>query len=486
MKTEAMEERLRKYRQAVYESMERRADALLDLMDALSSNEKAKSVVELSLSNLYRREYSSITDSLSEMLKGESDSEVLEELAQRQAESSRIIASVIPEVSIGGHRLIGQDATPVPRPYAKTLKDRTYVYEPSVIWWNTPVTIGHAYLTTAVLPERKLHSTPWLVPIRISRVSSQQTEQELAVEELNTLLTDKSLPFGKELVVNVVDSKFSCPAYLAKVAQHENLVVITRLRGCRVLNRLAPPPVEGSKKAGHPTWYGDRFALEDPPTWGTPDEQVWLGYTSCRNRLFTVEIQAWHNLLMRGKENLPMHNHPFTLVRIRLLNEAGNPAFKNDLWLIVVGKQRHTLTLPQIYFDYNQRFDLEHFFRFGKQRFLLDAFQTPDIHHEQAWLQLFLLAYVQLYLLAPLVHPFCRPWERYLPKPDYSPPTPIPSATQTQRAAEPIICHLGTPALPPKPRGISPGRSKNDIQTRRSKLSIVKKHTKQAKPSVPT
>jgi hypothetical protein len=254
MNIEEKEERLRNYRQAVYNSFERRADTLLDLIDALSSNEKAESVVELSLNGLFRRQYSSITDGIDEMLKGESEREIREAQVKQQAEISRIIAAVLPEVADGGHRLIGQDATPVPRPYAKTLEDRGYVYEPSVIWWNTPVTIGHQYLATAVLPERKVHSTPWIVPMRISRVSSQQTEQEVAVEELNSLLSDPSLPFGNELVVNVVDSKFSCPEYLSRVAQHDNLVVITRLRGCRVLNRLPPPAVAGGEKAGHPTW----------------------------------------------------------------------------------------------------------------------------------------------------------------------------------------------------------------------------------------
>lgn len=486
MKLEEQKKQVSNYRQAVYESFERRADTLLDLIDALSSNEYARSVVELSLNNLFRRGYSSITDGIDEMIQGENASKIAENLTKQQAEFSQIIASVLPEVRAGGHRLLGQDATPVPRPYAKRLEDRGYVYEPNVIWWNTPVTIGHQYLLTTVLPERPLHSPPWLVPLRISRVSSQQTEQEVAVAELNHLLKDKSLPFGKELLVNVVDSKFSCPQYLSPLAEHDDLVVITRLRGSRVLNRMAPSPVQGTEKAGHPTWYAQRFALHDPTTWGTADDQVWLAYTSRRKRFFTVEIQAWHNLLMRGKKALPMHNSPFTLVRIRLLDESGDPAFHNDLWLIVVGKQRHQLTLPQIYFDYTQRYDLEHFFRFGKQRLLLDAYQTPDLLHEQAWMQIVLLTYVQLYLLSALVDPLSRPWERYLPKPHPLPPTPIPSATQTQRAAETIIRQFGTPALPPKPRGISPGRSKGASRHPRPKLSVVKKQTKQTKPAVPT
>jgi hypothetical protein len=42
-------ETLRQFRQGIYESFPYRRDSLLDLLDALSSNERARSTVELSL-----------------------------------------------------------------------------------------------------------------------------------------------------------------------------------------------------------------------------------------------------------------------------------------------------------------------------------------------------------------------------------------------------------------------------------------------------
>ena len=57
--------------------------------------------------------------------------------------------------------------------------------------------------------------------------------------------------------------------------------------------------------------------------------------------MYRVEIQAWHNLLMPGKnkpERLPMHKYPFTLVRIVRYDEEGKQAFKHPLWLIVDGR----------------------------------------------------------------------------------------------------------------------------------------------------
>ena len=50
---------LESFRQKVYESFEHRRDPLMELWDALTSNHNAKSVVELSLSPHFHRQYGS-------------------------------------------------------------------------------------------------------------------------------------------------------------------------------------------------------------------------------------------------------------------------------------------------------------------------------------------------------------------------------------------------------------------------------------------
>ena len=62
---------LQQFRQGLYDSFERRPDALLDLVDALSSNTTAHSVVELSLSPVFRRGYSSVHDAIDNFLRAE-------------------------------------------------------------------------------------------------------------------------------------------------------------------------------------------------------------------------------------------------------------------------------------------------------------------------------------------------------------------------------------------------------------------------------
>ena len=55
------------------------------------------------------------------------------------------------------------------------------------------------------------------------------------------------------------------------------------------------------------------------------------------------------------------------------------------------------LSLEDCYQAYRQRYDLEHLFRFGKQKLLMTSYLTPDVKHEENWFKLTLLAYVNLW-----------------------------------------------------------------------------------------
>ena len=202
-----------------------------------------------------------------------------------------------------------------------------------------------------------------------------------------------------------------------------------------------------------------------------PDEVAATTFTSQRKVTYRVEMQAWHNLLMRGKKGIPMHQHPFSLVKIRWYNPQGEVLFQKPLWLIVMGDRRAELTLLDIHQAYLQRYDLEHFFRFGKQKLLLDKFQTPDEKHEENWWRLVSLAYLQLWAAKELVSQLPRPWERYLP----SVVNKLVTPAAAQRDMGRIIRQMGTPSPAPKPRGISPGRPKGMVLVPRIRYAVVKK-----------
>jgi len=473
MKTQMEIHTIQAYRQQLYESFEHRADALMDLLDALLSNTTAQSVVALSLSPFFRRQYSSITDAIDAAIPPHLDAAT----AQRQQKLSlaRLIGPYLPAPHKRPFWLLALDATPCPRRFAPTLSDRGFVYQPNLIRGNKPVTIGHQYEALVLLPELTRPDEPhWVVPLMIRRIATAETENQVSADMLNMVLRDDQLPFHSDLSVLVEDSKYSVANHLGRLSLDDNLVDITRSRSNRVYYRVYQADPAQPRGRGAPKRYGERFDLKDTSTWGNPDETCQFSHTNQRGRTYTVQIEAWRNLIMRGTREYRMWDKPFTLVRVQLLDENGHPIFKRPMWLIVIGKRRHELSLKNIWHAYRQRYDAEHFFRFGKQRLLFTSYRTPDTEHEEMWMQLGQVAYTELWLMRHIAQARPNPWERYLPQPSAGEATP----SQVQRDAERILSVIGTPAKPPKPRGNSSGRAAGTHMPRRKRHLVVKKGKK--------
>ena len=153
------------------------------------------------------------------------------------------------------------------------------------------------------------------------------------------------------------------------------------------------------------------------------------------------------------------------------------------MWLAVMGKYRDELNLIDCYQNYSSRYDIEHLFRFGKQKLLLDAYQTSDVEHEENWWKLNLLAYMQLYLgkeLSPLLP---EAWERYLPefKSTETQDRSVTTPSQTQRGFSKILEQIGTPAEPCVARGKSRGRILGEVMPKRDEKPVIFKHSKPPK-----
>ena len=82
-----------------------------------------------------------------------------------------------------------------------------------------------------------------------------------------------------------------------------------------------------------------------------------------------------------------MNCHPFNLLQITIRDENGHPVWKL-MWFIAIGSRRNELSLEDCYQAYRQRYDLEHFFRFGKQKLLMTSYLTPEVKHEENWFKL--------------------------------------------------------------------------------------------------
>ena len=144
---------------------------------------------------------------------------------------------------------------------------------------------------------------------------------------------------------------------------------------------------------------------------------------------------------------------------------------------IVIGKMRLEISPYDAYQAYRQRYDIEHFFRFGKNKLLMNSYQTPDVGHEENWWKIVGLAYAQLYISAPLAQNHPRPWERYLPEVKELKTGVLPSPSMVQRDMPTIIREIGMPARLPKPRGISRGRLKGQSPGKRNRFPLIIKST---------
>ena len=452
------------FRAALHQHFSGRADAAMELLDALCSNQSARSVVELSLNPLFRRGHDSLFKAIGESLAPLASPE---DRVSSGRSIIELVSHTVPNPSEFPYRVFGVDCTSIGRVHARTLEDRSFEHHPTVVSSQKPITIGHSYSMIGALPHRNADDARWSIPLAITRVSSNSNALDVGVSQVSAIMSNEGVAWHGELSVNVADSAYGVKRFLHPIQTYSSLVSVVRVRPNRVFYQSPQSPETTVR--GHPRWYGERFALKEPDTWHPPEAQMDLQEIR-KNGVITIHLQSWSNMLMRGSREHPMHSHPFTLVRVERRNAEGRRIGK-VMWLIVMGELRDQIDLHEAYLVYCQRFDLEHTFRCLKQNLLLDAFQTPQVEHEQYWLSLVILAYVQLWAALPISIETPKPWDPTKERRAESRITPSKVMLDWNR----IIRLVGTPADQVKPRGKSPGRQLGEIQTRRTRHPVVKK-----------
>ena len=112
------------------------------------------------------------------------------------------------------------------------------------------------------------------------------------------------------------DSYYSQRQFLKALGGKAHAIIVTRARSNRVFYRQ--PEIVESVQRGHGRWYGERFDLKDETTWHGAEEIVETSFTTRRGRNLDLTITCWHQMLMRGTKEYPMHQHPFTLLRVQV------------------------------------------------------------------------------------------------------------------------------------------------------------------------
>jgi hypothetical protein len=412
--------------------MRKRADAILDLIDALTVAGHVDSPVALSEETPFRRKFSSIFDTL---LHGEIDFDLLlPVLMESQPSDSETIA---------GCEVYALDCTPNERDEAETLEDRGSLKTEK----DEPVRYGHKYSWLTRLVQV---GTSWVAPEDVRRVETSLTDSEVACVQVREL--DQRDPHPKLVAA---DSLYANHIFLAIFLEVTHLFALVRMR-CNLVLYSAPPPRPRGKK-GAPAKHGAGFKLSSPSRPPDRTETFMLGEQ-------TVSLQAWQGLHFKKLAALVG-----MVLRVEFLRLDGTPRYKRPMWLFWTGPQ--TLALQEICRMYLWRFAIEHFFRFMKQHLGLNANQSTDPVSTDQWMWLCALAYWQLLLMRNEI-PFVRPaWYPATSAPDGQKMTP----GQVQRGALRFLVQLGTPALPTRTAGKGKGRPKGYRPDPRPRFHMVKK-----------
>jgi len=458
------------FRNRLFHLFHYRAGATLDLIDTLAATPTADSIVKLSLSNLFGRTYSSLTDVLSSLFrtnlkKSPTDEERREEtLKVTQLLAEECVANTVQNDPV----LFAIDCTADPRIYANKVRDRTMVHAPNHVPGQKPITVGHEYSILAYLPDREEDKEKhWVVPLSVKRVESHQSGPEVGLLQLKEIAYHTV--FKSRLCISVTDAAYSTKDLVISVNRWPHVVQIARVRGNRKFFRLPAP--NSRTRRGRPQEYGKELVLQAP---FEPDLEEVATMTTRKGKKCQVLLQRWNDVIMRGSKEERTHEHPFDLLKVTVTDRKGKPVYRRPLWVIIVGTRRREVRSKEAHIAYGRRYDIEHYFRFGKQRLGMVGSQTCETRHEENWHWIGLLAYNMLYYARSLAQSIRYPWE----KKKIQVLSLIERPSQVQRDYNRIISEIGTPAPFPKPRGKSPGRQSGHKIGKRLDSPVIYKSAK--------
>lgn len=446
--------------------------ALLNLVFALCSYQAAQSVVELSLSPIYRYEHTSIYKVIERLAK---DSRMYTEC------QSAILQLCLRYLCLASNKRIRlqTDVTPLLKPHSPSLADRQYVkVSNSVIKGNKPISIGYPLSCIHWSAEYK-----WSLPLVRSRVSSEQTASSLAVEQLESLLEVLEEQLDLELIINTADSAYTQASYLCPLYEKENLVNITRFRyGTKVYTAATGDNPTGAKKVydkefhlrdatrtitGKAAKTGKAYEKEQISIFDLPhSEKQFLDTQTTKGKALHIELYRWNGLKMRSKNGHNMKHKAFDLLGVKVFDATSKKlVFKRTMFVCIFGKKRAKVTTREAYWDYRHRYDIEPSFRFNKQKLFLDSYGGESVQHIDNFLLVNQLANWLLYLAADEVQFVPRKWEKKSQK------TTRLSIAKTRRSTESLFLTFDeTPFLPQ-----STNKGKGRIKTKTKKYKVVKK-----------
>lgn len=420
------------FRHDVYQSFKQAKDALFNLLDALASEDRAKSLPELSLSPHFQRKWPSVY-------------EALEDGRIESKELQQVFAKYLPTRAQGS--LIAVDSSGIARPKARTSADRSAQHVHNLPESAKPITYGWQFSTVVALPEKPSGCT-YLLDQR--RVETSTTAIQVAYQQLSELA-----PQVPPTTIALLDRGYDSAWLWCKLSTLPIQGSLIRLKSNRCFYRPAPAP---TGKRGAPRKRGDKLQPKDPATHTDPSG-VFEGQDHAGK---PVRVTWWQKMALKDVDWLPL-----TVLCVERLQAANSKRDPRTSWFVWVGDQQADIAAVGL--SYVHRFSQEHGYRFDKQSLLWENVQVRTPAQFERWSHLVAAAHNLLVLSRDLAGPSLRPWENRHRE---------PTLQQVRRGMNKLLPQLGTPARPPQPRGKSPGRAKGVRLRKAERFPIVRKTPK--------
>ncbi|MGC4857431.1 transposase, partial [Micromonospora sp. DT4] len=336
------------FRQAVYDCLLRRADALFELSDAqLCGDGPVSSLVGLSLTAEHRRGHGALYDAVNA---GRVDVERLR----------RELAGLPVPRDTSGRIVLAVDVSNWLRPDAATASDRSFCHVYGRGKGAAQLIPGWPYSFVAALEAGR---TSWTAVLDAVRIGPTDDVTEVTASQLRQVLgrlrAAGQWTEGDPPLLVVLDAGYD-PVRLAWLLSDLPVIVAARIRSDRVFHLPVPEREHG--RTGRPARHGPAIDLDRPDT-HPPTTVSTMTETSRYGAAYADAWDRTHQQLHRRggwaahQGQLPIVQG--TLIRLTVDRLPGDRHPK-PVWLWCSATSLDTTTVDRIWQSYLRRFDVEH------------------------------------------------------------------------------------------------------------------------------
>jgi DDE superfamily endonuclease len=427
------------FRRELYRCFTRRADALLELADAvLCRQDRVHMLAELSLEPECRRGHGAVYDALN--------------CGNVQVTRLRWALAGLPLPAWPDGRIrLAVDVSNWLRPDAATSPDRSFCHCYGRGKSSAQMIPGWPYSLVAALEPGRTSWTRLLDAVRLKPDDDLAAVTAAQVRGvIGRIIAAGHWHDGDPDIMVIFDAGYE-PARLAWLLRDLPVQVLGRLGSNRVL-RQAPPPRQPGQM-GAPARHGRELKLSADTACPGPDVHT----TTETSRYGTAQARAWHRMHPKLKARGAWEGHQGklpviegTLIKLTVdhLPHDGDP---KPVWLWTSEPAADADEVNRCWQAFLRRFDIEHTFRFLKQVLGWTRPKLRDPAAADRWTWLILACHAQLWLARTMTADLRLPWQQPAPRGRLTP-------ARVRRGFRAIHGTLPRLAAAPKPGKPGPGR----------------------------